>query len=374
MAGIYLHIPYCSKACHYCDFHFSTNLSTKDALIDCLLHELKIRSNYLEGEEVTTIYFGGGTPSVLSAREIELILSTIHREFNTKVKETTLEANPEDLGIEYLKSLKTIGIDRLSIGIQSFDNSLLQKINRSHTSKQAHDSVYLAAEAGFENVSIDLIYGLPSSTLQTWKKDVTEALKLPIKHLSVYQLTIEPNTAFGRWSETGRFREEDETNILNQYELLKSLTEKSGFDHYEISNFSLPGFHSKHNSSYWQGHKYLGIGPGAHSFNRKTRSFNVSNNNSYIQSLQGGTLPTKEETLTRKDQINEYVMTRLRTSQGCDLNEMKNQFDYDLLLESEKILLELRKNGWLEDTDNHLILTEKGKLFADKIASELFIN
>ena len=374
MAGIYLHIPFCKQACHYCDFHFSTNTAIRKELISSMGEEILLQREYLGGETVYSIYFGGGTPSILSAAEIRYLLEKI---YNTQPvsadAEITLEANPDDLSQEKLRDFKSVGINRLSIGIQSFDDEILKYFNRSHTAEAAVHSVAAAQANGFDNISVDLIYAVPGLTLESWKRNVEQAISLAPQHISAYTLTIEEKTAFGKWYSKGKLIPVDEQTAAEQVDLLVTTLAKSGYRQYEISNFALPGFESRHNQGYWQGKRYLGIGPSAHSFNERTRQHNVANNHLYVRSLSQEKIPAEEEILKKEDQINEYILTTLRTSSGCDLAQLKSRFGYDVLALHGRYLRELEKQQLILLSGDQLRLTESGKLLADRISSDLFL-
>ncbi|MBS1486222.1 MAG: radical SAM family heme chaperone HemW [Bacteroidetes bacterium] len=375
MAGIYIHIPFCKQACHYCDFHFSTQLSSKPKLVESICLELILQKDYLGGEKIETIYFGGGTPSLLSEAELRAIVETLSTHFTiTASPEITLEANPDDLSDTTLSVLKGAGINRLSIGIQSFDNSILKFLNRAHSSSDALNSVKAARQFGFENISIDLIFAIPGQSPDQWAKNIRTAIALAPEHISCYSLTIEEKTVFGNWQKKGKLIAETEEGAAMQMEMLMDLLESAGFEQYEISNFAKPRFRSRHNSNYWHQKKYLGIGPGAHSFNLTSRQFNVRNNWAYINSMAQGIVPYERETLTRANKINEYIMTSLRMAAGCDLDFLKSTYQYNLLAESASQLNEFIQNGLLNLSNEHLFLTRKGKLIADKIAGDIFVE
>ncbi len=374
MAGLYLHIPFCKQACHYCDFHFSTKQDSKDKMVEALCHELLLQKDYLEGEPIETIYFGGGTPSLLSRKELECLFEPIRTNYHVYAKEITLEANPDDLTIENLILLKEAGINRLSIGIQSFDDSILKFLNRAHTSADATKCFEQSRKVGFANLSIDLIYAIPGQDNDAWKKIIERAIALSPEHISAYSLTIEEKTVFGNWQRKGKLLVEKDEVAAAQMEMLIDLLGNAGYEHYEVSNFCKPGFHSKHNSSYWKQKKYLGIGPSAHSYNGVSRQFNIPNNPLYIQSIEKEKVPFELEVLSRANKINEYLLTTLRTSWGCDLDYLINEFDHDLSKENSQTLEVLFANGLLEKKDCFLIVTPKGKLVADKIASDLFVD
>lgn len=375
LAGIYIHIPYCRQACHYCDFHFSTSLAGKEQMTDALIKEAVLQKDYLEGEEVSTIYFGGGTPSLLSGPELDKLLKALSDHYPIAPDpEITLEANPDDLSMEKLRELKTLGINRLSIGIQTFHDSQLRYMNRAHNAGQARQCMADARKAGFEKISIDLIYGIPSPGHQLWQQDLAAALEMKPEHISSYCLTIEPQTTFGHWLGKGKIPQPDEDYEAQQFELLLRTLKTAGYEHYEISNFCLPGMYSRHNSSYWQQQTYLGLGPAAHSFNRKSRQFNIRNNARYIRSIEKGQIPFEREELSPANLINEYLMTGLRTKWGCSLAYLKEHFNYEPEKEQLKLLNRLREEGYLHTENNYLKLTDAGKLLADEISAQLMVT
>lgn len=374
MAGIYIHIPFCKQACHYCDFHFSTTLKHKDAMIEALLRELKIRKNYLGDESIKTIYFGGGTPSLLSANEIQSILKQIQNDFYIiNDPEISLEANPDDLSADFIKSIYQSGINRLSIGVQSFHNKDLEWMNRAHNTNQAIDSIKRSQDIGIDNISIDLIYGTPTLSNKDWKENIYTAFELEIRHISSYALTVEKGTALGNWVSKGKVKAMDEEKAAEQFEILMDEMEKNNFIHYEISNFCKENYHSKHNSSYWEGEKYLGIGPSAHSFNKTTRQWNVANNHQYIDQLLQDQLAYTSEVLSIYDRINEYLMISLRTSKGISFDYFEKEFGSEHLSNLKQNLNKFIDDKLLIIENNYCKTTKFGKLMADKIASDLFI-
>lgn len=368
MAGIYIHIPFCRQACHYCNFHFATSLHYKNELIAALLKEIEWRKDYLENEPVETIYFGGGTPSLLNTEDLILMLEKIKKVFAvTADAEITLEANPDDITEEKLIGWKEAGINRLSIGIQSFFDEDLQWMNRAHTAKQAIDNLELAKKH-FENITIDLIYGTPGLTNEKWKQNAGTAISLNIPHLSCYALTVEPKTPLDkmiRQHETENINPEKQSE---QFLLLMQWMEEAGYEHYEISNFAKPGWRSRHNSSYWEGKNYLGIGPSAHSFNGTERQWNISNNNIYIESTDRGIVSFEKEVLTAVQKLNEYIMTSLRTMEGLKFERFDEVAAGKLKAASRKF----SDSGLIKLENNSLRLTPQGKLLADGIAAELF--
>lgn len=368
MAGIYIHIPFCKQACHYCNFHFSISLHYKNELLSALLKETELQKEYLTGERIETIYFGGGTPSLLSIENLKTQMEAISEFFPVDGgAEITLETNPDDISAEKLEGWKAIGINRLSIGIQSFWEEDLAWMNRAHNAQQAITGLQLAIRE-FENITIDLIYGTPFLTNDSWKQNVETAISLGIPHLSCYALTVEEKTPLSKL-----IREHKKENInpekqSEQFLLLMQWMEEAGYEHYEISNFAKPGFRSRHNSSYWQGKKYVGLGPSAHSFNGISRQWNISNNSLYIESIGKGIIPFSKEDLTATQQLNEYIMTSLRTSEGLYLSKFEENIKSKLLKASKKY----RDAGLMKEEKGFLILTKEGKLWADGIAAALF--
>jgi oxygen-independent coproporphyrinogen-3 oxidase len=373
VAGIYIHIPFCRQACHYCDFHFSTNLTGIEDMTVALALELEMRKDYLKGESVNTIYLGGGTPSLLSPPQLEYILDKVALLFPGPKTEITLEANPDDLIPSKLAAWKNLGVDRLSLGIQSFQDEILKKYNRTHSAQESMRAIDLGRKAGFEKFSIDLIYGYPYPDHSLWEKDLKEALELDPGHISAYALTVEPKTAFGNWEQKGKFKPAEEDFVAEQFEWLQEHTERAGYVQYEISNFGKPGQFAHHNTNYWLGKPYLGIGPSAHSYDGLHRGFNPSSNPVYLKAIQAGRLPLTIETLELADQINEKILTSLRTVWGLNTDSLKADFKVDLLSKKSAEIQELVKQGWLINAGNTLSLTRKGQLLADSIASELFI-
>lgn len=374
MAGIYFHIPFCKQACHYCDFHFSTSLGMRSAMVESLMKELKLQQHYLAGETIETIYFGGGTPSILTVDELQALLHQVKTNFEVKAEaEITLEANPDDLSLSQLEGIYTLGFNRLSIGIQSFQDEVLTFLNRAHNSKNALQCVSDSRKAGFKNISIDLIYAIPGQPEDAWIQNITTAIELNPEHISAYNLTIEPQTVFGNWAAKGKLFPVIDDLTAKQLEILIQLLTDAGYQQYEVSNFAKPGFESRHNSSYWQRKNYLGIGPSAHSYNKESRQYNVRNNNTYVKSLTEGKLPFEKELLTRDDQVNEYLLTTLRTRWGADLNTIRRDYNYDLLTHQKAYIENLLAKNLATLEHDSLKLTQKGKMMADKISSDLFL-
>jgi oxygen-independent coproporphyrinogen-3 oxidase len=371
---LYLHIPFCHQACHYCDFHFSTNTAYKSDLINAICREIALQKDYLSDKGLKTIYFGGGTPSLLSAVELEQILDTIQQYFSVENEaEITLEANPEDLTSTYLSDLKTLGVNRLSIGIQSFREDNLRFLNRNHSSAQALTCISQAQDIGIDNISIDLIYGIPGNDLHDLALDINKAVDTKVNHISAYSLTIEPKTVFGQQKKKGLFKELPESMQSQKFSFTRKLLAEKGFEAYETSNFAKNKHYSKHNTSYWNQESYLGIGPSAHSFNQNSRQWNVAKNGVYMKAINKQEIPAEIEILTEANKINEYIMTRLRTKWGIEWSKIEQKFTQ---LNTE-IPLELiknwQKNDWAYISSEHLILTETGALMADKLAADLFI-
>jgi len=374
MAGIYVHIPFCKRACHYCNFHFSTSVKQLDAMIHAICREADLRHQYIN-ESVRTIYFGGGTPSLLTIYDLRFMIDCLKNLFEIdKDAEITIEANPDDITEEKLDAWKVIGINRLSIGVQSFFQEDLEWMNRVHTVEQAFGSIVLAQQIGFTNLTIDLIYGMPALTNERWKQNVEMALSLNVPHLSCYALTVEPKTALEKMIASGTTENVDPDKQSCQFELLMQWVEDAGYEHYEVSNFAKPGYRSKHNSSYWQGKPYIGLGPSAHSFNGYSRQWNIANNALYINSIEQNIIPSETELLTEVQQLNEYIMTSLRTIEGLSLADVSTKWNKDAL---EKVMLQSKKfiqRELMFEKDDRLILTRKGKLFTDGIAADLFAS
>ncbi|MFV0566778.1 MAG: radical SAM family heme chaperone HemW [Flavobacteriaceae bacterium] len=371
-ASIYLHIPFCKQACYYCDFHFSTNTKKKDELVLALAKEITLRKCELNGQTIETIYFGGGTPSLLSNAEIEFLIAEVYTNFNVAENpEITLEANPDDLTQNRILELSKTPINRLSIGIQSFFETDLKRMNRAHNAEEAKQCLQEATRY-FKNITIDLIYGIPGLSNARWLQNIETALAFNIPHISSYALTVEPKTALEHLIKKGEINNVNEQQAHEQFYLLIEKLKISGFVHYELSNFGKPEYFSKHNTSYWQGKPYLGIGPSAHSFNGRQRSWNISNNSKYIKAIQNTELPIETETLTVADKYNEYIMTGLRTIWGVSLAKVETAFGADfkiyLLEQAEKHI----KAELLYIEADTLFISKKGKFLSDGIAADLF--
>lgn len=379
MSGIYIHIPFCKQACHYCDFHFSTQMKKKDAMVDALVREMELRKSELGDEVVETIYFGGGTPSVLDLKELERLIQAVYDHYKVMDNpEITLEANPDDLvssraqSRDIFKDFRKIGVNRLSIGIQSFFEEDLALMNRAHNAQEAEHCIEEAVQH-FDNITIDLIYGIPGMGHDRWKANIQKALDFGLPHISSYALTVEPKTALEKLIQKGTVPQVDDGQAQEQFHILVEILEAEGFVNYEISNFGKPGYFSQNNTAYWQGKTYLGIGPSAHSYDGLSRTWNIRNNSIYIKQIQQGILPSEKETLTVTDRYNEYVMTGLRTIWGVSKEKIAKEFgqDYANYLEhqSEKFI-EQQLLFW---EDVILRTTQQGKFLADGIAADLFL-
>ena len=390
MPGIYIHIPFCKQACHYCNFHFSTSLGQKEKMVAAIVREinlsqpqhllshplfdeLEMMAAQKKSEVISTLYFGGGTPSLLNDNDLKLIFEALHERFVFADKiEITLEANPDDITVLKLNAWKALGINRLSVGIQSFLEEELKWMNRVHTAAESLICIEKIRDAGFTNFSVDLIYGSPILSDDDWKKNAALVIEKDIPHISCYSLTVEPKTALYKMITLNKKEPVDAEKQARQFLLLMDWMEQAGYEHYEISNFAKTGLRSKHNSSYWFGKPYYAFGPGAHSFDGKTRRWNIANNALYIQALQQGIIPFEEEILTEIQQLNEYIMISLRTIEGLDLDYVSKRFGAE---KSKRITVasnNYRSTGKLKEVNQRFILTREGKLFADGIAADLF--
>lgn len=372
MSGIYIHIPFCKQACHYCDFHFSTSMKKKEEMVLALAKEIVIRKSEFENETVETIYFGGGTPSVLENSELQFLIDTVYKNYKVAQNpEITLEANPDDLSKERIFELYKSPINRLSIGIQSFFEEDLKMMNRAHNSAEAKNCLAEATKY-FDNISLDLIYGIPGMSDEMWQQNIETALSFGIPHISSYALTVEPKTALNKLIQTGKIAAPQDEAASNHFMILVEILQKNGFIHYELSNFGKENYFSKNNSAYWLGKKYIGIGPSAHSYDGKKRGWNIANNSLYLKSIQNNDLPLESEILTTSDRYNEYIMTGLRTIWGVSLDKIENEFGVEYLdylkKQSEKFL----NDDLLSIENNILKPTAKGKFLTDGIASDLF--
>lgn len=372
---IYLHIPFCKQKCSYCNFHFSTSLSLKDEMLSAIKKEIQLRYNELENKSLKSLYFGGGTPSVLSVDEIKSLIDEIQKYFNFEENiEITLESNPDDLNKNFLKELSQTEINRLSIGTQSFFDEDLKLMNRVHNASEAESSIKRAQDFGLENISIDLIYGSPTSNFEIWKENLNKTIELQVPHVSSYALTVEPKTALEKWIENGKVNSPEEAEQNQEFYYMKDFLKDNGFDHYEISNFGKPGFHSRHNSAYWKSEPYLGIGPSAHSYNGSLeRSWNVANNSLYIKNINQNILPKETEILSEKDRFNEMMMLGLRTIWGVDLDKINQNFSSEIIDYLNQEIKSKLESGILTIENNYLKIQEQHWFLADGIASDLFI-
>lgn len=372
MAGIYVHIPYCQTKCPYCDFFSVTNRQEVHRLVEALGLELDYRKDYLGGEKISTVYFGGGTPSLLESDQLSFLLEAIHRKFSMdEAVEYTVECNPDDLSEACIAELKYMGFNRISVGIQGFDDEVLVFLGRRHTAAQNEWVLDQVFEKGFENVSIDLLYGIPGISIARWEADLKKAFRYPYKHLSAYHLTLEPQTPFGQMKKQGQLTMPSEETSEEAFRLLINYAGYYGFEHYELSNFALPGYLSKHNTSYWQQIPYLGIGPSAHSYNGTSRQWNVASIKLYLDALSHGRIPCKKEILSKTDLFNEWIMTRLRTRWGVNPEEIGRKFGtgyQNHLMEQSAIFLQ---KGYMDYRDDHMVLTHAGKFISNTIFREL---
>ena len=373
MAGIYIHIPFCTKACHYCNFHFSTQTEHIQTFVDALLKEIKMQAGYLQAP-IHTLYFGGGTPSLLTKHQLQQIIETLHQHFNIATDaEFTLEANPDDLDATKLVDWGALGINRLSIGIQSFQAPALQWMNRAHTVDQSHQAIVLAKAAGFDNMSIDLIYGSPSLSDEALMSDLDWIEKYEIKHVSCYALTVEDKTALKKLIAAKKIEDVDPEKQARHFEILSARLKQMGMEHYEISNFAQPGFRSKHNSHYWEGVPYLGLGPSAHSFNEVSRQWNIANNALYIQSVTNNLVPFEIEYLSPTTRYNEYMMTSLRRMEGFDLDYITDKFGREIYQDCIQTIASMQDKHYLVQTPKGYTLSQEARFLADGIASDFFI-
>lgn len=373
MSGIYIHIPFCKQACHYCDFHFSTSMKKKDEMVLALVKEMELRKNEFQNETIETIYFGGGTPSTLTIDDIRFLIDSVYKHYQVVLTpEITLEANPDDLNNETILQYANSPINRLSIGVQSFFEDDLQLMNRAHNSAEAKKCLEFATQH-FDNISIDLIYGMPNMSNEKWLQNIETALSFNIPHISSYALTVEPKTALHKMIKSGSIPKLDDDLAQQHFHILIDKLQENGFVHYELSNFGKPDYFSKNNTAYWLGKKYIGIGPSAHSYNGESRSWNVSNNSLYLKAIAENKLPSETEILSKTDQYNEYIMTGLRTIWGVSLKRIETEFGTKYLnylyQQAEKYI----SDNLLEIENNVLKTTKKGKFLSDGIASDLFL-
>jgi oxygen-independent coproporphyrinogen III oxidase len=373
MSGIYIHIPFCSKACHYCNFHFSTSLQYKDDMILAILKEIDARHSYLDDKKIKSIYFGGGTPTLLTGNELNLITEKLAKYFDfSELEECTIEANPDDLKLEYIYSLKNTIINRLSIGVQSFHESELKWMNRSHNVSQSDGSIKMAQDNGFENISIDLIYGVPDSTEASWNYNLEKLKEFDINHLSSYCLTVEPKTPLAKKIVRKELKSPDEEMATKQFEILVKSSKEMGYEHYEISNFAKNGAFALHNTSYWKSIPYLGLGPSAHSYDGDNRQWNIANNGKYMTGLNENKEYFEKEILTESEKYNEMVLTRLRTMWGIQLKDL-SKFEINIQNHFKLNIQRMVEKELVSENESIFSLTNAGKKFADMVAMELFI-
>ena len=378
MSGIYIHIPFCKQACHYCDFHFSTNLKKKEEMVLALAKEIQLRKNEFQDEIVETIYFGGGTPSILQVEDLKFLIDAVYKNYKVvENPEITVEANPDDLTENRIIELSKNKVNRLSIGIQSFFEDDLKMMNRAHNAEEAKKCLETATQY-FDNISIDLIYGVPEMSNEKWLQNIETALSFGVPHISSYALTVEPKTALHSFIQKGIIPQPDDEVAQEHFHILVDKLSENGFIHYELSNFGKENYFSKNNSSYWLGKKYIGIGPSAHSYDGKNRGWNISNNSLYIKSIQENKLPIEIETLTKTDRYNEYIMTGLRTIWGVSLERIEQEFGktyLDYLLNQSKKHMEQSLLEFVKSSEVETVLktTKKGKFLSDGIASDLFL-
>ena len=373
MSGIYIHIPFCKQACHYCDFHFSTSLKKKDEMVLALAKEISLRKNEFQDEVVETIYFGGGTPSILSIEDLRFLIDEVYENYEVlENPEITVEANPDDLTEERIIELSKNKINRLSIGIQSFFEDDLKMMNRAHNSEEASKCLEIASQY-FDNISLDLIYGIPGSSNEKWQQNIDKALSFGINHISSYALTVEPKTALDKFIKKGIIKQPDDEAAQEQFHILVETLQENGFVHYELSNFGKPDYFSKNNSAYWLGKKYIGIGPSAHSYDGVNRGWNVSNNSLYIKSIKENNVQIETENLTITDRYNEYIMTGLRTIWGVSLERIENEFGKLYLNHLNREAKRFLDDDLLFIENKVLRATKKGKFLCDGVASDLFL-
>lgn len=373
MSSIYIHIPFCKQACTYCDFHFSVHSKYRARFINALCREIALRKDYLDSP-IETLYFGGGTPSLLTPFQLELIFEAIQRYFTLESDaEITLEANPDDLSLAHLKFFKTFGINRLSIGVQSFEDRILRFFNRSHKAEEARRALFFARETGFENLNVDLMFGFQGFDWRPLEHELQNLIELGIPHFSMYGLTVEPKTALAYQVRRGSFSEIEDALFIRQYEALETFLKHAGYVHYEISNYALPGAYARHNCRYWQQKPYLGLGPSAHSYNGNSRQVNVPNNLKYITALEHNSLEAELMILTPEAKINEYLLTGLRTQWGCDNATLKTVYQYNIFENQADTLEHLVQNDWIQIRGEQFTLTAKGRLLADSITAELLV-
>ncbi len=374
MAGIYIHIPFCRQKCYYCDFYKTVNTSQTEKFVSSLKKEALLQKNYLHGEQVNTIYFGGGTPSVLTETELNEILGCLQINYNVNPQaEITLEANPDDLDSVYLQQLFHAGVNRLSVGIQSFHNQQLKMMNRRHDAAQAVDCIENAVKTGFRNISVDLIYGLPGLKTSQWQENLEQVFELPVHHLSAYHLTYHEGTPFFTWLKKGTLKELAEKESVNQFNLLIEAAEKAGFEQYEISNFAKNEMYSKHNTSYWNGTNYLGLGPSAHSYNCVSRKWNVAHLDAYIRAIENESIFYEQENLSENDKYNEYIITRIRTKWGVSTETIRQNFGKEKAEDFCRSIDKFLKSGKIIQQNEQFTLSRKGLFVSDDIMTNLII-
>lgn len=375
MAGIYIHVPFCRQACRYCDFYFTVSLKYRDAYVDALLRELADRAGESTGSDVSTVYLGGGTPSVLTGEQLGMIMVRVRELFHIDpAAEVTIEANPDDLDDARLAMLRMTGFNRLSIGVQSFHAHHLELMRRSHNAGQATDAIRRSAVHGFDNINMDLIYGLPGLTSAEWEQNVLTAMELPVQHISAYHLTYEAGTVFDHWRKKGRIQELPEAASIAQYKMLRQITAAHGFEHYEISNFALPGYRSAHNSSYWSGTTYIGFGPSAHSYNGTLRRWNIASLQRYIESTQSGGTAFENEILTATDRFHDYLITALRTMEGADVALIREQFGDTIADQLLQRAAPFTGTNEMKTEGGRLKMTPEGWLRSDLVIQELMLE
>lgn len=372
MAGIYIHIPFCKKKCIYCDFYSIGANGLEGEYVSALIKELGVRKQELHNEPIETIYFGGGTPSLLTAQQIGRIIKAIQKEcIANAVKEITVEVNPDDITERYVKALVEVGVNRISMGVQSFDDAELKYINRRHTADEAVKAVEAIKEAGITNISIDLIYGLPGQNMESWQRSINKAVALDVPHISCYCLSYEEGTRLYQLRELGAVKECDEDSCIQMYEVLVEVLKAYGYEHYEVSNFAKEGMYSKHNSSYWNGTSFLGLGASAHSFDGFVRSYNISNVKQYISKIESGNLACEREEETVDEKYDEYIMIRLRTMWGIDSNDLKNKFGEKYYCHFKKESERYLQSGKMSQCGTVFRLTESGIMLSDMIIRDL---
>ncbi|MES2560634.1 MAG: radical SAM family heme chaperone HemW [Bacteroidota bacterium] len=374
MAGIYLHIPFCKQACHYCNFHFSTSTQYRQEVIDAMVAEMILRKDYLQQEEIASIYFGGGTPSLLTRQQLDVLFNTLHKHFSIAPQaEITFEANPDDLNAAHILELKQTPINRFSIGVQSFFDEELVWMNRAHRANDAVGAIQRAQDAGFKNITIDLIYGSPTLTNEKWEANLQQAINLHLQHISSYCLTVEAKTALDQFIKDRKYPVMSEEQASAQFRILVDTLEANGFEQYEISNFAKNKQYAVHNTNYWKNKLYLGLGPSAHSFNKHSRSWNIANNAKYVKGIELGNPDLETEQLSVENRVNEYIMTSLRTIWGFDRNWFRQEFGTDMSQNIEAAFQEKITNGLVEASDSFYKLKRASRILADGIASDLFI-